>query len=357
VGDEIMGRLFFQSVRFPGISKVYQRLLTDTFGNSIVLVPAAELGAVGKSLRQVSSLLREGTPIGFLSSAGRQKDLQLLNLDQPLQDGDAVVLVVSPEPRTLAGSADAALAWRSSARIRSSTCVLVVGWSTHLVSFLKEASAYEHETFQITLVWESKRPSERERLERLCDGVSNVTLTFLQGTLLDQVETANLGSFDKVVLLSDAAQEPLVADAENILRYVLVDRATRGRQSELDLVVELYDEDNRPLLTGREPDVLMTAEMLSHLLAQVSVHRSLIWIYEELFSKGGAELRLRSLADFRVSEALYGCCSRGCLEAGAVAIGAVSKGRVLLNPGADLRLAGEDSLIVVEMESTNTARV
>jgi hypothetical protein len=101
----------------------------------------------------------------------------------------------------------------------------------------------------------------------------------------------------------------------------------------------------------------MTAEMLSHLLAQVSVHRSLIWIYEELFSKGGAELRLRSLADFRVSEALYGCCSRGCLEAGAVAIGAVSKGRVLLNPGADLRLAGEDSLIVVEMESTNTARV
>ena len=110
------------------------------------------------------------------------------------------------------------------------------------------------------------------------------------------------------------------------------------------------DEDNRPLLKGSTPDILMTAEILSHLLAQVSTHRSLMWIYEELFTNGGAELRLRPLDGMPDEGATFAECQAVCLRADAVALGFMRASEVVFNPSSSTRLTGADQVILVEME-------
>jgi Trk K+ transport system NAD-binding subunit len=354
VADDIMGRLFCQAVRFPGISNVYHRLLTDTFGHSINLRKASDIGMSGKPLRESVSLLRSGTPIGLLKAGGEQVHLQLLNLDQDLEPDDLVVVISTKSPRSTvmptAEAPDIELPPLDHKMVKRH--ILVNGWSTDLYTFLAELSANAEEECHVTLLWENPRPTERKRLEQLQNAQANLTLKFGLSALLDDTELkrAQIEQFDKILLLADQTQERLVADAENVLRYVLLDRFVRARGLKIDLVVELNDEDNRPLLTGMEPDVLMTGEILSHLLAQVSTYRSLMWIYEELFTKGGAELRLRPMTDLTEQPTTFAVCQAACLKADAVALGYYRGCEAVFNPDPTTQLAASDRLILIEME-------
>ncbi|MFA5506483.1 MAG: hypothetical protein WC314_10110 [Vulcanimicrobiota bacterium] len=352
VADDIMGRLFCQAVRFPGISRVYHRMLTDTFSDSITLKGAQDLGVVGLTLREIVTSLKDGTPIGLLHQGEEQSDLELLKLDETIEENDRVVMITSREPRSAKEAPPPNWQLPLHPESRAEHRILVLGWSTDLQVFLDELSAYPGESYQVSLIWEHARPRERERLERLAENRSNLSLNFQQGALLDAAELArtDIREFDKILLLADQNQQPLVADAENVLRYVLLERHIASLQHKLDLVVELNDEDNRPLLKGTCPDILMTAEILSHLLAQVSTHRSLMWIYEELFTNGGTELRLRPLSTLPPEGASFAECQAACLAADAVALGFMRGHEVLLNPPADLVLKSGDQLILVEME-------
>ncbi len=355
VADDIMGRLFCQAVRFPGISHVYQRLLTDTFGHSILLKSASQLGLAGKTLKESVNELRSGIPIGRLKSTGEQSHLGLLALNQTLQSDDLVVVVATQAPRCEeAAKTQKTLTLPPLRRLKVQRRILVNGWSTDLFTLLSELSANPEEVCHVTLLWETPRPTEKQRLDQLQNSKDNLVIVFKRSALLDKLELARakIDQFDKILLLADQTQDPLVADAENILRYVLIDRAIQADNLDVDLVVELNDEDNRPLLTGIEPDVLMTGEILSHLLAQVSTHRSLMWIYEELFTKGGAELRLRPITALSSETVSFADCQDACLRSGAVALGCYKGREVIFNPGPNLSLAYPDQLILVEMEES-----
>lgn len=353
VADDIMGRLFCQAIRFPGISRVYHRMLTDTFTDSVILRSPQSLNVVGRTLREIVPTLAEGTPIGLLREGEEQSDLSLLGLDTVIDGDDRVVLVTSRAAREVQKESPT-LAWELSPQQedRTERQILVLGWSTDLFVFLQELSAYPDESYRVTLVWEHALPREKERLKRLAESRDNLEVTFQQGALLDEAELArtDLSGFDKILLLADQNQEPLVADAENVLRYVLMERHIRSSGKPIDLVVELNDEDNRPLLKGSTPDILMTAEILSHLLAQVSTHRSLMWIYEELFTNGGAELRLRPLHGLPEEGATFAECQAACLKVDAVALGYMRDSEVVFNPPSSTRLTAVDQVIIVEME-------
>lgn len=353
VADMIMGRLFCQAIRFPGVSRVYHRLLTDTFGHSIVLRQAQELKLSGRTLRQAVGSLELGTPIGLLKAGGGQGELHLLALDQQLAAQDMVAVVGSQHSRSLRTDEKGPEFRLPTIQVRETERrILVVGWSTDLYTFLVELSANSREQSNVTLLWESRRRPDQERLEQLDQQTENLSLQFHQGNLLDEVALHHnqIEQYDKILLLADQTQPPLVADAENVLRYVLLERFIRSRNLSIDLVVELNDEDNRPLLTGSEPDVLMTGEIQSHLLAQVSTHRSLMWIFEELFTKGGAELRLRPLQSFPEEYWSYQALQSICLNSSAVALGYCRGSDVVFNPEPDTRLKSTDQLILVETE-------
>lgn len=354
VADLIMGRLFCQALRFPRISKVYHRLLTDTFGYSLTLQSAHSLGVVGKTLRDIVLSLEVGTPIGALLPNGGEESLKLLELEHVFSAGERVVVVRSKTARDkrhyVESTVEGTLATVQSPYVERK--ILIAGWSTDLFTLLVELAANTDEMSDVTLLWERAKPSEKDRLEHWAKHHQNFKLEVVLGTLLDQdaVNRADIDRYNKILLLADQTQPALVADAENILRFVLLDRYITSRNLQVDVVVELNDEDNRPLLSSREADVLMTGEILSHLLAQVSTHRSLMGIYEELFTKGGAELRLRPIKDLGKDGAHFHELQPICLNSSAIALGYYRHNEVVFNPDPGTALKGSDLLILVEME-------
>ena len=197
---------------------------------------------------------------------------------------------------------------------------------------LEELSGYDSygERFLVQIVGGLASEVAMAQLGLLSTRLPNVEVQYRQGRVgrMAEVQELEPDVFDSVILLgSELHDDPKVADAETVMTYVLVARYLRETEAEdVHVVAEVHDEDNRRLFgLEREVDILMTQEISSHILSQVAVRRALAWIYEELFSRGGPEIRMAPLEEMvRAQEArllTFADIQRMCLEHGQIALG------------------------------------
>jgi hypothetical protein len=59
------------------------------------------------------------------------------------------------------------------------------------------------------------------------------------------------------------------------------------------ILVELMNPANEALLPGAEREVLITSEIISHMIAHIALRRELRVVFDELFSARGAEISFR----------------------------------------------------------------
>ncbi|MFP4600564.1 MAG: CASTOR/POLLUX-related putative ion channel [Persicimonas sp.] len=385
---EFMSRLLCQSIRHPGLSSVYLHLLTDTFGDSAFLVSADELGIEGQTLGEVVHAFERAIPIGFLKSLDspftKEERLRLLAFDEPVEAGDELVCV-APSLRAIEESFDAERPARLTRQLGAlppgehaldtdrpvgpnPRRILLVGWSPFVRPLLDEFATYERESFEVTIVTEKPVNEVTGKLNSLDERHGNLELSVVRSALntVDEVREIRAERFDNIALVSpEIFEDPLLADAETVMAFVLLDRYLRqtAPQREIAFLAELNDEDNQPLLRLNRPaDVLITAEIVSHLLSQIAVRRSLAWVYEELFTHGGVEIDFRpfeDIVDLAQHPLLdFNRCQQACLQGGRIAIGysfAAPRGPfstgVHLNPERDVKIEPRhgDQLVVVEV--------
>jgi hypothetical protein len=382
---EFMSRLLCQSIRHPGLSQVYLHLLTDTFGESIYLIEAGELA--GKTIAEIIHDFEKAIPIGFMKASGsaHQKEarLRLMKLDEPMEADDEIICI-SPTISSISESHVPSRVDRLRKRLsdvvaprrledggepteRPPRKVLVVGWSHLVRPLLAELGAYHHERFEITIVSERDTSEIEASVDPMDSRLENLEVSVVQSGLnsVDEVRQIKAGRFDNIALLSpEFIEDPLLSDAETVMAFVLIDRYLNeaAPDSEVAFLAELNDEDNQPLLKlSRSADILITQEIISHLLSQVSVRRSLAWVYEELFTYGGSEISFRPFGEFidlqTSNDVDFDECQAACLQSGRIAIGYKFSGQrgeyqagVHLNPERDLRVKPEaqDRLVVIE---------
>ncbi len=347
--DDFLGRLFSQTLRFPGLSRVHRRLLTDSYSDAIVLRPADHLSAVGKTVGDLVGRLEEGTVMGAFRQGDEEADL--LGTSYRLGQGDLLVLAVPAQPSTRSEAPQGeAICWQPVPPTGEPKKVLCVGQSPFLAALLGELASHPRERYQILLLWEQPSTRDEARLRRLEQAAQNLELEFGVGDLVDIHEVRRLcpERFDSVLLLADQAKEAPLSDAETILAYTLLDRYMQEKGAAPNFVLELNVEDNRPLIKGRDVDVIMSAELVSHFLAQVAIDEKLAWTYEELFTEEGSELRLRGLGGFAETSLTFGACQQACLARGVIAIGIRRPDDLVIHPSAGEKLRPDDRLITVE---------
>lgn len=384
-GVEFMSRLLCQSIRHPGLSQVYLHLLTDMYGESLYLVGAEQIGAEGRTLRELLHEMEGAIPIGHLKSIHSQftkeARLRLMELDEPLGARDELICV-APSIEAIADGHNPARVRRLAERLdgvvgsgaeisdvaEHSPCrILVVGWSHLVRPLIGELGSYHQDSFEVTVVSERNAAEVRSQLRPLESRLDNVEIAAIQSGLnsIDEVRQIEAERFDNITLLSpEFIKDPLLSDAETVMAFVLLDRYLQEAAPDADIafLAELNDEDNQPLLRlSRPADILITQEIVSHLLSQVAVRRALAWVYEELFTFGGSEISFRRFGDAVDLEAHpqvdFDICQEACLRTGAVAIGyklaaarAPLEAGVHLNPDRDVAFEPRDGdrLIVVE---------
>ena len=384
--EEFISRLVGHTLRNPGLSSVYNHLLTDTFGESIFLRHVHQLNLQGYTLRETVELFDRAIPLGVLRAsddeAAKEKRLRLLNLDARLR-GDDELIVVAPkldairtrvettpvptgDEEVLVEQTTEARRMRDADEDQPEKRLMFVGWTHLLNPILRELADYDS-YFHVTIVSDLPREDCRKRLRLDSDRMANIMVQCRQVAIddPDAAEELRPEETDHIVLFSsELSDDPLMADAESIMAF----QQFRQRLEQLDVpdadaptfVIELNDEDNRDLFKfGAYHDVIMTQEINSHLLSQVGVRRALAWIYEELFTQEGPEIRLQPMKELlggQTSASLtFRQLQERCLADDAVALGVrhtepQSDGRrVHLNPERDesMPLSEDDQVIVV----------
>ena len=361
--DVFIARCMAQNVRHPGMSGVFQEILShghgytiflrelelfsgSRFGDLMLSMPnAILLGVVrphGESFRPLlnppKELMLEATDrVVFL--ARKYEDCEIIANDSLPHPGD--------ERRGFAP-----------AYVREHRRILILGWNHKVAAFLDEVKRYVREEFEITVM--SLVPvTEREtELNRRGIHAHGIRLTHCAGdyTSPTELEALQPGSYDNVMLVgSHWLETQEESDARTIIGHLVLQNVLEGMPDKPKILVDLMDPDNIELFDDINTEVLVTPTIASHVLAQVALRRELNVVYEELFGAGGAEIFLRRVSDYGISGKMiaFEVLKEVSEQCGEIVLGARTLRHGLrLNPQPDdACILGElDDLIVLVAE-------
>lgn len=365
-GDATISRLMVQNILHPGLSEIYNELLTAGEGNEIY-VRGGETMA-GLSLGELASARPDAIVLGLLRPRGNAWDIHLLApSDTRIAPEDRVVLMArfyaetDPDPKK-----PALPAYERGAPVRHDRQpdeqvhrVLILGWNRRVPSLVAELASYRHKRFQVDLV-SVVPPAERDRaIDQYVGANSEVHCRHIEADYMveGELRRVNPAAYDTVILLSsDRLASGEEADARAMVGYLQLEDILAESTGSPQLIMELSDPDNRNLLDGHRSEMLISPMILSHVLAQVALRRELRVVLDELFTVGGAEIQFRDPADYPLpASATFQVLEKIVAAQGEQALGiyrarANASGRHLqLNParGDYLELQPGDRLVVL----------
>lgn len=357
-GDATISRLMVQNVLHPGLSEVYNELLTSGAGNEIFVRggETAEGLTLGELARQrpyaiVLGLLRPtagGWAVNMPAPAdtviGHQDRLVILarDYDHTGPDPKAETLVaiareVAPEPVSHQAGLHR---------------VLILGWNRRVPSLVAEFGSYTGRCFEVDMVSATPLADREQEMARYGADLDRISGRLLEADYMveEDLRRLNPGSYDTVMLLSsDRIGSGEEADARAMVGYLQLEDILEGAPKRPQVIMELSDPDNRHLLYGHQSEMLISPMVLSHILAQVALRRELRVVLDELFTAGGAEIQFRSPEDYPLpASADFQLLERTLAVRGEIALGlfrkeADERGRhLLLNPPRSQHLDVKD---------------
>jgi hypothetical protein len=367
-GDASISSLIVQNILHPGLSEVYNELLTGAEGNGIYVRGGESVA--GLSLAELASVRPNVIVLGLLRPNGKHWDVRLVApSDTRIEARDRVILMARDYADTEPNAKLPALpeiqrleprrVTRQEASLRQR--VLVLGWNRRVPSLVAEFGSYSHQSFSLDMVSVVPAAERALAISRYVGERSPVECRHIEADYMVEGELRRLdpSSYDSVILLSsDRLASGEEADARAMVGYLQLEDILAEKTPHPHLILELSDPDNRPLLYEHRSEMLISPMILSHILAQVALRRELRVVLDELFTVGGAEIQFRDPADYPLpASADFQLLERTLADEGEIALGVYrgqsdARGRHLtLNPPRRdyLDLKAGDRLVVLAL--------
>jgi bacterioferritin (cytochrome b1) len=165
----------------------------------------------------------------------------------------------------------------------------VLGYNEGLRLMLAELDQYSVGRSRVTIVADVAEPG--------FDGLKNLDVTFQQGdpTSRKVLDDLYAHEYDHIIVL--AAKETLPAqraDAKTLITLLHLRDIAEQKGVDLNVVSEMIDDRNRELAeVTQADDFIVSDQLISLMLSQVSENKRLTDVFDELFSASGAEIYLR----------------------------------------------------------------
>jgi hypothetical protein len=361
--SRVSSKIIVQTIRNHGLAGVYDELMSLD-GNSIYVQPVA--GCADLTIREIAYGFTEAIPVGVTWEAEQGGELQHKAGLNPEPDYDLVedeqLVLMARDPRVAFSGGvepyESPIYRERESRVAAPQQVLLLGWSDILYDILWELNAHATEGSEVTVVANLTETELEEKLdEPLRAALTNLDLDVRLGDATERhvYETMDMLSYGSVVVLADETTEE---DADTrALRVLLRLSEHKDYQTfQNKLIVELLDGENRDLVDGLGVrDIVVTSDLISAQLAQVSQQRVLGSIYRELLSAGGVEFSLRSVSEYVSLDVpcRFDDLTFAAQQHSEIALGLyLSDREVLLNPSrtAQWQLAEDDKLIVLAQQ-------
>lgn len=368
-GDATISSLIAQNILHPGLSEVYNELLTDQDGNEFFLRSGDNFQ--GQSLASLSQLCPHAIICGVLRTVdGKWQSRLNAPSDLVVQADDKILMLAehyeNTEPSRAAGHRRQEIVRRSISQLggisgKQRRSLLILGWNHKVPALIHELASYRQYQFEVDIV--SIVPiAEREKvIVRYHENNERVICTHTESDYMLEgaLSEINPGSYDSIVLLSsDRMASGEEADARAIVGYAILDEMLQNVAKRPQILLELADPDNEALISHKDSETIISPMVLSHVLAQVALRPELRLVFDEIFTVGGAEITFREPSVYQLTSPLpFWKLETLVAEAGETALGVYrqqtdAKGRhLLLNPGRDtaLDLQQGDQVVVLTL--------
>jgi ion channel POLLUX/CASTOR len=299
--DEMISKVILQTARISGLAAVYDELFRFE-GNEFHFKHFPE--TVGRSFGELLLDFPAGLLAGVAKSDGSGHTLN------PPSDhviaADEELLILAEDERIELRRYGGPL---SSAHIPPIACgaaksvehLLVLGWNPKIYPIIKEFDDYVAPGSTLTLVnalpIEARNTAIREQVGELASlELRHIEGQFTSRALMDQLQPHR---YPLVMVLGDvvSASDAEDADTRAIIALLLLrDARVRSGQYHQRVCSEILDPKNRELAaTTQINDIVISNEMISMVLAQITFEPRAHAVFEDLVRSEGSEIYVKAL--------------------------------------------------------------
>jgi voltage-gated potassium channel Kch len=330
--QETVAKLVVQTSRQSGAAAVYIELF-DYGGDEIYFLEKHDLG--GTTYAEAQLAFEEATIIGIVDDG-----VPTLNPPPDTQIGNRTLVVIAEDDSALEGQPtamtqpDPAQLGEPADMSERPTRAVVLGWNARAPIILREMDKYAAPGSTVTVLTSLGDPVP-PHLERLAVTVVSGGTTD-RGTLEQHV----VAGLDQVIVLCYSDHlEPQAADARTLVTLLHVRDILARLDAVTPVVTEMIDDRNRVLAeVANVDDVVVSGEIVSLLVSQLSEDRRLEHVFGELLGEEGSEVYLRPAGWYAQSgaEVSFATVVAGATRRGETAIGYASEA---LGDGASFGVA------------------
>ena len=361
LAGDLISRIVAQTCRQAGLSIVYTDLL-DFEGDEIYLARLPELA--GRTFGDALLAFEDSALIGLRPAGGGP------HLNPPMDTvigPDDEVIAISADDDTVRSTTDVFELDEGAMRVVESRPAapertLILGWNWRAPMIVVELDGYVAAGSQVTIVADVAEVSAA--IESMRPLLSNQAIEVRRADTTSRavLDRLDVPSFDHIIVLcySDVLDTQR-ADSKTIITLLhLRDMAQRGGH-DFSIVSEMLDLRNRALAeVTHADDFIVSARLVSLLVAQVAENAHLNAVFADLFDQEGSEIYLRPAGEYVATdvEVSFATIVGSARRRGEIAIGyrvvsepersSASHG-VRLNPpkSARVTLGARDAVIVV----------
>lgn len=298
--DDIIGRIMVQTSRQSGLSIVFTELL-DFNGAEIYFKHEKQL--VGKTFGEAIFQYVDSAVIGLQFKNEQVK----VNppMDYILQEGDQIIaisedddtLVISNE--TTYDVKEQAILSLDSKQIEPER-ILLLGWNKRAPIIINEMDNYVGSKSYMKVVAHFEHV--QETILELAKSLKNIQLEFQcdDTTSRSVIDQLDITSFNSVQLLSYKDEMDIEeADAQTLISLLHIRSITEETGIDLKIVSEMLSLRNRELAeVTKADDFIVSDNLISLLVSQISENKYLMRVFEDLFSATGSEIYLKPISDY-----------------------------------------------------------
>ncbi len=299
--NEMISKIILQTSRIGGLSFVYDELLRFE-GNELHYKRVPHV--VGKTFAEVLLDFPNGLLVGTSKADGSSHQLNPA-ADYVLQADDEL-LILAEDANIQVAPYGGALRFGEMPRLEAAPRrpvehMLILGWNEKLFPIVQEYDNYVGEGSSLTLVNSLSQEERETRLRESIGPLKNVSLQHVVGAFTSRalMEELQPQKYPTVMVLGDSIDSNSAEDADTraiIALLLLRDARRRHGVPRQEVCSEILDPKNRELAATTEiNDIVISNEMVSMVLAQITYEPRVRAVLEDLFQSDGSEIYLKPL--------------------------------------------------------------
>ncbi len=297
IGSDLIGRITVQSCRQSGLSVVYSELL-DFDGDEIYLTEQPSL--YGKTYFETQLAFVDSAVMGIASGGAVQVNPPAETI---YSSGDQLIVIAEDDSTiklATPGVPDAAAISISSVPPLSPERTLVLGYNAGLTRILDELDDYVAAGSSVTVVADVDRPD--------FPSLTNLAVEFRSGDATNRamLDSLDVSVFDHIIVLAyKDGMDAQRSDGKTLITLLQLRDMAEQAGIELNIVSEMLDDRNRELAEVTDADdFIVSDQLISRVLSQVSENKTLIKVFDSLFTSAGSEIYLYPVDQYLLPEAV-----------------------------------------------------